>query len=109
MGVSGATGSLPDHDGSGGTGQLTGFRRGGDGCVRGAALAIRPGWVRVTGEDRVRWLNGMVTNSIQGLTPGEGCFNFLLNAQGRIQGTAMAFAAARGGAARDGSLAGRAA
>ena len=23
------------------------------------------GWLRVTGEDRVRWLNGMVTNSIQ--------------------------------------------
>ncbi len=51
------------------------------------------GWIRVTGEDRVRWLNGMVTNSIQALGPGEGCFNFLLNAQGRIQGTATAFAA----------------
>ena len=51
------------------------------------------GWLRVTGEDRVRWLNGMVTNSIQALRPGEGCFNFLLNAQGRIQGTATAFAA----------------
>ena len=51
------------------------------------------GWIRVTGEDRVRWLNGMVTNSIQALTTGQGCFNFLLNAQGRIQGTATAFAA----------------
>ena len=51
------------------------------------------GWVRVTGEDRVRWLNGMVTNSIQALGPGDGCFNFLLNAQGRIQGTATAWAA----------------
>ena len=51
------------------------------------------GWIRVTGEDRMRWLNGMVTNSIQALKPDEGCFNFLLNAQGRIQGTATAFAA----------------
>jgi folate-binding protein YgfZ len=50
------------------------------------------GWIRVTGEDRVRWLNGMVTNSIVGLAPGEGCYNFVLNAQGRIQGDLTAFA-----------------
>jgi folate-binding protein YgfZ len=50
------------------------------------------GWLRVTGEDRVRWLNGMVTNSIQSLAPGEGCFNFVLNAQGRIQADATVFA-----------------
>ncbi len=44
------------------------------------------GWLRVTGSDRVRWLNGRVTNAIQSLAPGEGCYNFELNAQGRIQG-----------------------
>jgi len=49
-------------------------------------------WIRVTGEDRVRWLNGMVTNAIQTLAPGEGCYNFVLNAQGRIQGDLTAFA-----------------
>jgi aminomethyltransferase len=49
------------------------------------------GLVRVTGEDRVRWLNGMVTNSIQSLQPGEGCYNFFLSAQGRIQGDATAW------------------
>ena len=49
------------------------------------------GWIRVTGEDRVRWLNGMVTNSIQALKLGEGCYNFFLNAQGRIQGDAIAW------------------
>jgi folate-binding protein YgfZ len=43
------------------------------------------GWLRVTGADRVRWLNGMVTNSIQALKPGEGGYSFVLNAQGRIQ------------------------
>lgn len=50
------------------------------------------GWLRITGEDRVRWLNGMVTNSIQHLKPGEGNYNFLLSAQGRIQGDAFIFA-----------------
>ena len=49
------------------------------------------GWLRVTGEDRVRWLNGMVTNSIQELEPGESCYNFFLNAQGRIQGDCTAW------------------
>jgi folate-binding protein YgfZ len=50
------------------------------------------GWIRITGEDRVRWLNGMVTNSIQDLQPGNGCYNFLLSVQGRIQGDAYIFA-----------------
>jgi folate-binding protein YgfZ len=43
-------------------------------------------FLRITGSDATRWLNGMVTNSIQSLQPGEGNYNFLLNAQGRIQG-----------------------
>ncbi len=50
------------------------------------------GWIRVTGDDRVRWLNGMVTNSTQELTPGHGNYNFLLSAQGRIQGDGYIFA-----------------
>ena len=59
-----------------------------------AATASLPelAWLRVTGEDRVRWLNGMVTNSIQALTNGQGCYSFLLSAQGRIQGDATTFA-----------------
>ncbi len=40
----------------------------------------------MTGSYRVRWLNGMVTNSVQALTPGDGAYSFLLSAQGRIQG-----------------------
>ncbi len=47
------------------------------------------GWrcrLRVTGEDRVRWLNGMVTNTVKDLQPGYLNYTFLLNAQGRIQG-----------------------
>lgn len=57
----------------------------------GFAPVADVGWICVLGADRVRWLNGMVTNSIQGLTPGTGCYNFVLNAQGRIQGDAYAF------------------
>ena len=50
-----------------------------------APLADRA-FLRVTGSDATRWLNGMVTNSVQALAPGEGCYTFLLNAQGRILG-----------------------
>jgi len=56
------------------------------------AALNQTGWVRVTGSDRVRWLNGMVTNSIQSLAPGRGCYNFALNSQGRIQGDLNIFA-----------------
>ena len=42
------------------------------------------GKIRVTGEDRVRLLHAMTTNQIQALQPGEGCYTFFLNAQGRI-------------------------
>jgi folate-binding protein YgfZ len=61
--------------------------------LTGAAVAPLDdiGWIRVTGSDRLRWLNGMVTNAIQTLTPGSGCYNFVLNAQGRIQGDLTAF------------------
>src|SRR5690349_11199685 len=47
------------------------------------------GWrakIIVTGKDRVRWLNGMVTNNIKDLPLNHGNYSFLLNAQGRIQG-----------------------
>jgi len=47
------------------------------------------GWrgkIIATGEDRARWLNGMVTNNIKDLALNRGNYNFLLNAQGRIQG-----------------------
>jgi folate-binding protein YgfZ len=62
--------------------------------LQGAAVSRldQMGWIRITGEDRVRWLNGMVTNSIQELKDGQGNYNFLLSVQGRIQGDAMIFA-----------------
>jgi folate-binding protein YgfZ len=57
----------------------------------GVSALDQTGWIRVTGEDRERWLNGMVTNSIQQLKDGEGAYNFLLSVQGRIQGDATIF------------------
>src|SRR5271165_555153 len=45
----------------------------------------------LSGEDRVRWLNGMVTNNVRDLTPGHGVYSFILNAQGRIQGDLVAY------------------
>jgi folate-binding protein YgfZ len=45
----------------------------------------------LTGEDRVRWLNGMVTNNVRDLAVGHGGYSFLLNAQGRIQGDLVSY------------------
>jgi folate-binding protein YgfZ len=42
------------------------------------------GKIRVSGEDRARLLHAMTTNNVQPLKPGEGCYAFFLNAQGRI-------------------------
>ena len=50
------------------------------------------GWVRVTGSDRSRWLNGMTTNAVEQLAPAAGAYSFFLNAQGRIQGDGYIFA-----------------
>lgn len=40
--------------------------------------------VSLTGADRTRWLNGMVTNNIRDLAAGRGAYAFLLNPQGHI-------------------------
>ena len=45
----------------------------------------------LTGSDRVRWLNGMVTNNIRDLAVGHGVYAFLLNPQGHILGDMYAY------------------
>ncbi len=45
----------------------------------------------LTGADRVRWLNGMVTNNIRDLAVGSGIYAFLLNPQGKILGDLYAY------------------
>lgn len=45
----------------------------------------------ITGEDRTRWLNGMVTNNIIDMPLNQGNYSFILNPQGRIQGDVVAY------------------
>jgi folate-binding protein YgfZ len=47
--------------------------------------------ISLTGADRVRWLNGMVTNNIRDLVSGHGVYAFVLNPQGHIQADVYAF------------------
>ena len=47
--------------------------------------------ISLTGRDRVRWLNGMVTNNVRDLQAGHGVYAFVLNAQGQIQGDLYIF------------------
>jgi aminomethyltransferase len=52
------------------------------------------GWrakMTAAGRDRVRWLNGMISNTIKDLPLGRGNYNFVLNPQGRILGDLYAY------------------
>jgi len=48
-------------------------------------------WISLTGGDRARWMNGMVTNNIRDLAVGYGVYAFLLNPQGRILGDMVVY------------------
>jgi folate-binding protein YgfZ len=52
----------------------------------GAGLVDRSGAGRIllTGADRRSYLQGLLTNDIDALTPGAGCYAAMLNAQGRM-------------------------
>jgi aminomethyltransferase len=63
-------------------------------ALRSGAGIFDLGWLGmlvITGEDRVRWLNGMVTNNTRDLPVNHGNYSLLLNAQGRIQGDLTAY------------------
>ena len=45
----------------------------------------RRGRIRAAGDDRLRLLHALATNSIESLSPGQGTETFFLSAQGRIQ------------------------
>lgn len=45
----------------------------------------------VSGKDRARWLNGMITNNVRDLPTGQGTYNFVLTPQGRIQADLYAY------------------
>jgi len=47
--------------------------------------------ISLAGKDRVRWLNGMVSNNIRDLAAGRGVYAFILNPQGHILGDLHAY------------------
>jgi folate-binding protein YgfZ len=55
--------------------------------ARNGAAVVRQGWMgvlRLIGSERQSWLQGMVTNEVGNLTPGQGCYAAHLNPQGKI-------------------------
>ncbi|HKD92109.1 MAG TPA: hypothetical protein VKB56_09405 [Terriglobales bacterium] len=63
-------------------------------ALRDSCGVLDAGWrskLVITGQDRVRWLNGMVTNNVRDLQPGRGVYCFVLNPQGRIQADLYCF------------------
>ncbi len=63
-------------------------------ALRSGAAVFDLGWrstIVLTGSDRQRWLNGMVTNNTRDLPPNHGNYSLVLNAQGRIQGDLVAY------------------
>ena len=53
---------------------------------QGAAVIPRVGRyvVRVSGSERATWLQGLLTNDVQALAPGQGCYAAWLTPQGRM-------------------------
>src|SRR5438105_410254 len=63
-------------------------------ALRSACGLYDLGWrvyVTLSGRDRVRWLNGMITNNIRDLVVGQGVYAFVLNPQGHILGDLYAY------------------
>ena len=54
--------------------------------VTGCALADEPQreWLTVSGEDRLRFVNGLVTCDVRELQAGDGVYGFFVSSQGRI-------------------------
>jgi folate-binding protein YgfZ len=56
-------------------------------ALAGGAGLVDPVWtgrLLLTGADRRTYLQGLLTNDINALTPGSGCYAAMLNAQGRM-------------------------
>jgi folate-binding protein YgfZ len=60
-----------------------------------AVIDLSPrGRLCLTGNDRVRFLNGQVTNDVKALRVGQGCYAALLNAKGKMQSDLFIYALA---------------
>jgi folate-binding protein YgfZ len=65
-------------------------------ALRRDAALIDLSWrgvVEVSGRDRVRFLQGMCTNDIKKLQPGQGCMAAVVNRQGKMVAEMIAYAA----------------
>ena len=63
-------------------------------ALRSACGIYDLGWrakISLSGKDRVRWLNGMITNNVRDLAVGNGLYAFVLNPQGHILGDLYAY------------------
>ncbi len=56
----------------------------GEGLGRASAGVLDRGFLVVGGKDHVRFLQGMLTNDVAGLTPGQACPALLLSQKGRV-------------------------
>lgn len=64
-----------------------------DALLHGAAV-FDLGWqakLLISGKDRTRWLNGMITNNVRDLAEGRGVYAFKLTPQGRNEGELSAY------------------
>src|SRR5678815_2974254 len=57
---------------------------------KGAVVLQQKTWycgvIRLSGPDRLTWLQGMVSNDVEKLRPGQGTYAAHLNAQGKLIG-----------------------
>src|SRR5262245_18804839 len=56
-------------------------------AARNGAALVQQNWMgilKLTGSERQSWLQGMVTNEVEKLVPGQGCYAGHLNPQGKL-------------------------
>jgi folate-binding protein YgfZ len=51
----------------------------------GLLAGVERSWIRVSGGEGAEFLQGQLTNDVEALEPGEGCYAALLDRKGRIQ------------------------
>jgi folate-binding protein YgfZ len=65
-------------------------------AARSKAVTFTQDWMgvlKLTGSERHSWLQGMVTNEVEKLKPGDSCYAAHLNAQGKVVAQMTVFAA----------------
>ncbi len=65
---------------------------------QGCGLVTRPwfSWFTLSGEDRQRYLNGLVTSDVKSLEAGQGAYGFVTEAKGHVMADILALATSDG-------------